>query len=81
MGRSVMRLPVALNTALAMAAGTPTMTSSAESLDAQGPGDCVLAGQEAGFEGGDVCVDWHEVIGDVRVDHVSVAVIEVCVFQ
>ena len=32
MGRSVTRLPVALNTALAIAAGTPTITNSPSPL-------------------------------------------------
>jgi hypothetical protein len=42
MGRSVMRLPVALNTALAIAAGTPSITELAESFDADRVGDLIF---------------------------------------
>jgi hypothetical protein len=62
MGRSVMRLPVALNTALATAPGKPTISDLTESVDANEIGDGVLGRQEGRVERRHIGVDWDEVV-------------------
>ena len=80
MGRSVTRLPVALNTALAIAAGTPTITNSPSPLTPIGSAMLSSAGKNVGPVG-DVGVDRDQVIGHVRVDDSAVAVVEFGPFQ
>ena len=80
MGRSVMRLPIALNTALAMAGGTATMTLT-EALDPDRVGDGVLAGQEFDVQRGHVRVDRRQVVRHVGVDDAAVAVVQLGALQ
>ena len=70
-----MRCPVALNTALAIAAGTPTMTTSPRPLTPIGSAIVVLGGQEGRVERGDVGVDRNQVVRQVGVDDAAVAVV------
>ena len=81
-GRSVTRLPVALNTALAIAAGTHADDDElAEALHADGVGNLVLGRQKHRIKGRDVGVHGNQVIRHVRVDDSPVAVIKVGALQ
>jgi hypothetical protein len=80
-GRSVTRLPVALKTALAIAAGTPTMTTSARPLTPSGSAIVSSAGRNVASRAANVGVDGHEVIGHVGVDDAAVSMVEVGAFQ
>ncbi len=79
MGRSVTRRPVALNTALAMAAAYND--EFGKSFDTKRIGDRVLAGEECGVERRDIGVDGDEIVGEVRVDDAPVPMVEMSSFQ